>query len=234
MSDSTTTTTETETETQTQTLQFPRRLRAPYRDPGSPWMTTHDGGDTEEFIAWAEALRESEAPVGALEIALVDLIVVAARRLARVMRDLEADAFRDRALIREQTACERSWSKALGEWRRHRASEYSKDKAKAKDEAASQDAQREANRAAMERARAEFEATFAETAALLGVSEESLREQIDAPPPSSPAPDAKAAQGRPSGPFHEQVRMIRTGGHDPAESAEARGLGEPAERVTWP
>ena len=114
----------------------PEPLRKPYDDPEGPWLAAIDGADSVEFIAWANALRAEEAPVGALEIAMVDSIVQAARRLRKATGFVEADGYRNPAVVRELTHCERAWSKALAEWRRHRTSRFAKQRAetKAKDD----------------------------------------------------------------------------------------------------
>ena len=85
-----------------------------------PWDVNRPGTDPEGFAAWVEILRAAEAPNGPIEEALLGRVVQATRRLNRATSASEA-AIGDTHWIREEAAAERALSRALAEWRRHRA-----------------------------------------------------------------------------------------------------------------
>lgn len=72
------------------------------------------------FLAWAEAFRADAAPQGALESALIDLLITAAHRLARIAKREVDVKTGDTAHLRERSHAERAWTRALADWKRAR------------------------------------------------------------------------------------------------------------------
>ena len=98
------------------TTTAPRPASAPFPNPwAGPEPVAASG-----FALWAEALRAVETPDGPIAAALLSLVVLAAGRLDRSMSACRAKVG-DTALLREEAAAQRLWSRSLAEWRRHKA-----------------------------------------------------------------------------------------------------------------
>ena len=109
-------------------LEFPEALETgPTSDSsdleGSPslWGIFAAQDEPEGFLAWAEAFRAEEAPRGAIEVALVELVIVSARRLRKALAAEGSEKVGDAAKLRELAGAKRLWSGSLVDWRRHRA-----------------------------------------------------------------------------------------------------------------
>ena len=85
------------------------------------WGSPIGGDDPAEFAAWAEKFCEVEDPDALIEEALRAFVVVAMRRLQRLIAADATSPLGDPARIRETAAAQKLYERALADLRRHRS-----------------------------------------------------------------------------------------------------------------